>query len=130
MALDGDYGDVVGLSELLGCVCNLGRGLCGQGFGTFEAEEFAFLVLGFDYTVGVEGESAAKGQVEAGRFVIGDGHNAEGERAGEFHFSAVEVGGEVSGICDGDPAIGGDVGCEGGGKSAMAAADEAVVQLS
>ena len=128
-ALDGDHGDVVGLSELLRGANDVCGGLRGQAAGALEAEEFAFLVLGFDYTVGVEGQAAAVGQMEAGCFVIADGNHAKGKRAGEFDLLAVEVGGEVAGIGDGDPAIGGDMGHEGGGESAVAAANEAVVEV-
>jgi len=94
-----------------------------------EAEEFALRVLGLDNSVGVEGEAAAGGEIEAGDGVAGVGLDAEGQCAGELDFIAVEVGREMAGVGDGDKAVGGDAGDESGGEAAAAAADEALVEI-
>ena len=79
LELDGDHGDVVVLSEGLGC---LGDGLSwlnAEFAGAIEAEKFAGVRLGFEDSVGDDGDTLSGSELEAGRFVRIAGEDAERE---------------------------------------------------
>ena len=48
----GDYGNVVGLAEALGGLCNVAGGLVADLLGSLEAEEFPLRIGGFHYSIG------------------------------------------------------------------------------
>ena len=76
----------------LGCRDDGGCRLGGDRLCTLEAEEFAFGVLCFDDSIGVEGNPAAWLELELNRLVRDAASDAERQRAGQFDFVSIEIG--------------------------------------
>ena len=84
-----DHSDIVLLSELLRCFHNCGGRLCGHGPSAFKAEELALLVLGFNHTVRIESQPAARLYAELCSLVAGAGRYTQRQRARQFNFFSV-----------------------------------------
>ncbi len=92
-----------------------------------KAEELALRILGFGEAVGSEGQPVSGLELEAGDGESGAVEGAERECAFDGDGLAVEVGRQVSGVGEGDGAVGGDAQGEAGGEG-FAAAEETAVE--
>jgi hypothetical protein len=90
---DRHHRDVIRLAKMDGCLHNGSGRLGGNCFGPIEAEQLAFLVLGFDDTVGIESEATASPEFEARGFVSPAPINSEGQRTSEFDLPPIKVRG-------------------------------------
>ena len=103
-----------------------------EGTGEVEAEELTgpgiVFGLGLDHAVGDKGEPVAGSELHGGDFVFRMGDDAQGKGAGNWNLDPVEIRRQVAGIGQREQAAGGDVRGQAGGKAAVGAAHEPVVE--
>ena len=127
--LEGKYGDVVILAELL---CGFGDGAGGlgaDGLGSAEAEELATFVSCFYDSVRYEGEGVVWIELECGFGVTDIRRDAERQAGFNIQFLPIVVGREVSGVGERHVAVGGDK-RGGAGDEACYLAVENAVEMS
>ena len=125
---EGEDGDVIFLAEGLGGGSDLIGGLHADRARPVEAEKLS-VVLSFYDTVGEERELIVVGEVN-GRFdVRGIRRNAQGQAGFKLDLLAVQVRREMSGIRQGEGALGGELGTEAGGESAEAHVGEDAIEM-
>src|SRR5271156_6323354 len=103
--LERKHRNVVFLAKGLRDIGDLLRRFSADGASTLKAEELAGWRLGFDNSVGEEGEGVARGKPEAGFCVFGIDDDAERQAGGQRNFLAVVIGSQMAGVGEGDGAI-------------------------
>jgi len=115
--VEGNYRDVVVLSEVFGGLRDVASGLVTDLLCALEAEEFAVTVCGLNHTVGKEDEPVAFIELESGLGVANVGDYTKRKVGCQLHFAAIAIGAQVPRVGDGHGSVGVDTRAKAGSEA-------------